>query len=437
MKITGKTVFNLQSLFIIFAVFIALTSCENPMMLQVLDPRTITFDTNGGSAVSPQNLYRGEKIAEPQEPVKEDNAFEGWYTDNAEYITKWDFNDIPKEGMTLYAKWKSTIPTFDDKAKFMAYLSSLKENSTDNPVKVKLVNFQDKFSDIVVALDQCQRYVNLDLSDSGISINTASEAGYVYLTGIILPKGITKIEGDAFFSCVNLKSVTIPNSVTSIESGAFSACESLKRVTIPNNVTSIGPGVFRGCTSLTGVTIGSSVTEIGASAFQNCTSLTSITIGSGVTSIGMYTFQNCTSLTSVTIPNSVITIRDTAFFQCTSLTSVTIGDSVTSIGNSAFASCTSLKSITIPNRVISIGTAAFTSCSSLTSVTIPDSVISIGFSAFSKCTNLIQVTFDAAEITFGSGGEPFDGELRNVYLTDGIGTYTRSGTEPNYLWTKQ
>ena len=49
----------------------------------VLPPQTytITFDSNEGSAVESQVLLGGEKVLEPTAPTKENNLFDGWYTD--------------------------------------------------------------------------------------------------------------------------------------------------------------------------------------------------------------------------------------------------------------------------------------------------------------------------------------------------------------------
>jgi Flp pilus assembly protein protease CpaA len=136
--------------------------------------------------------------------------------------------------------------------------------------------------------------------------------------------------------------------------------------------------------------------------------------GNALTSFPYGAFMDCANLTSVTIPNSVTNIGDSAFFGCNSLTSVTIPNSVTSIGEFAFAGCDSLANVTIPNGVINIGSFAFPFCASLASVTFQGTIPSSGFdsSAFNGL-----------------------GDLREKYLANGIGTYTRpgGGTE----WTKK
>ena len=67
---------------------------------------TVTFDTQGGSAVAPiTNVASGSLIAEPEEPTYEGQTFGGWYRE-AETTTAWDFtSDKVTEDMILYAKW--------------------------------------------------------------------------------------------------------------------------------------------------------------------------------------------------------------------------------------------------------------------------------------------------------------------------------------------
>jgi uncharacterized repeat protein (TIGR02543 family) len=65
---------------------------------------TITFDSNGGSAVDEQKIAKGGKIDEPAEPTKEGFTFLGWLSELLENF--WDFlNDIVTNNTTLTAVW--------------------------------------------------------------------------------------------------------------------------------------------------------------------------------------------------------------------------------------------------------------------------------------------------------------------------------------------
>lgn len=70
---------------------------------------TVTFDSNGGSSVSPQTVEEGQRAQEPEAPTKEPSedcryAFTGWYSDE-ELHNEYDFNTPITEDTTLYAKW--------------------------------------------------------------------------------------------------------------------------------------------------------------------------------------------------------------------------------------------------------------------------------------------------------------------------------------------
>ena len=66
---------------------------------------TITFNSNGGASVAPQDVNAGEKLTEPTPaPTKEGFTFDGWYEDST-FSKKFDFNTPITDNMTLYAKW--------------------------------------------------------------------------------------------------------------------------------------------------------------------------------------------------------------------------------------------------------------------------------------------------------------------------------------------
>ena len=52
------------------------------------------------------------------------------------------------------------------------------------------------------------------------------------LASINIPKSVTSIGNDSFFSCNNLKEIIIPEKVSSIGENAFGECLKLKKVTI-------------------------------------------------------------------------------------------------------------------------------------------------------------------------------------------------------------
>ena len=65
---------------------------------------TIYFETNGGTTIEPIKQTAGESITAPTEPTKVGYVFDDWYTDET-LETPFEFNVMPENDITLYAKW--------------------------------------------------------------------------------------------------------------------------------------------------------------------------------------------------------------------------------------------------------------------------------------------------------------------------------------------
>ena len=73
---------------------------------------TVTFDSQGGSAVSSQIVVDGELVTEPTVPTKTGYIFGGWYKESG-CTNTWDFNtDTVTAEVTLYAKWTTANSTY-------------------------------------------------------------------------------------------------------------------------------------------------------------------------------------------------------------------------------------------------------------------------------------------------------------------------------------
>lgn len=72
---------------------------------------TVSFNTDGGSAVSDQSVAYGEKASAPTPaPTKAGYTFGGWYKD-AGHTQAYDFTNVITENTTIYAKWKAQTYT--------------------------------------------------------------------------------------------------------------------------------------------------------------------------------------------------------------------------------------------------------------------------------------------------------------------------------------
>jgi len=90
--------------FVFFSLLLA--ACENPLMTEILEFKTVKYNSNGGSSVPSQNLIKDRKLDKPDDPVKIDFLFVAWFIDNDTFVYEWDFDVAPKRDMTLHAKWK-------------------------------------------------------------------------------------------------------------------------------------------------------------------------------------------------------------------------------------------------------------------------------------------------------------------------------------------
>lgn len=62
---------------------------------------TVAFNSNGGSAVSSQNIREGDKVTKPQDPTKEGHIFNGWTLNGSNY----NFDSGVTSNITLVANW--------------------------------------------------------------------------------------------------------------------------------------------------------------------------------------------------------------------------------------------------------------------------------------------------------------------------------------------
>lgn len=87
------------------------THYEYIMEDESLTQYTVTFDSDGGSAVASKRVPGGGTVTRPTDPTKDRYAFNGWTLNGAAY----DFDTPVKSNITLVASWTQTtfIVTFD------------------------------------------------------------------------------------------------------------------------------------------------------------------------------------------------------------------------------------------------------------------------------------------------------------------------------------
>ena len=106
---------------------------------------TVTFDSNGGSAVPSQTVEENKKATAPNNPTKANNDFVEWQLDGVKY----DFNTAVTKDIKLVAKWKEktvndTYTITASKADNMAATDSiLKVYKNGQEISFKEIQYTD------------------------------------------------------------------------------------------------------------------------------------------------------------------------------------------------------------------------------------------------------------------------------------------------------
>lgn len=268
------------------------------------------------------------------------------------------------------------------------------------------------------------------------------------LTEVILPKGLTCIEKDAFVGCWNLKYVDFPLKLEEVGESAFYGCTGLKQADLSGFYTlkKIGALAFAGCTALENVWLSGDLNEIPEYMFGQCKNLKCVEFShpedvekDWVRKIAKGAFKGCGKLTGFEIPYTVKEIEEEAFLGCKALQSVVlptgvklgrnafepsctlqkeyeikngvllayhgydsyakVPEGVTLIAENAFAASRErLLSVDIPEGVRAIGAGAFEDCTKLEFIDLPKSLRSIGERTFAGCTSLKCFNPDATSL---------------------------------------
>ncbi len=186
--------------------------------------------------------------------------------------------------------------------------------------------------------------------------------GLPKLQSVILPEGVTTIEGDAFCSS-DLTSITIPSSVTSIKSYAFDYCSKLTSVTV--NAT-------------TAPTLGS----------------TDVFTGAPKSAMLLYVPKDATGYTNSAWSEYFAKIQESEFTDHNINYGLLSATTVEVISGGTYTGDIIIPATVNGFDVVAIGSGAFKGCD-LKSVELPASITTIGKEAFQGCTSLASVFVEA------------------------------------------
>jgi uncharacterized repeat protein (TIGR02543 family) len=74
--------------------------------------RTVTFNSQGGSAVPSRQVQAGNPIGTLPTPTRAGHVFEGWFTSALQGGSQWNANTIVNNNVTIHARWRVQGPVW-------------------------------------------------------------------------------------------------------------------------------------------------------------------------------------------------------------------------------------------------------------------------------------------------------------------------------------
>ena len=69
-----------------FLILLVIFSCENPLIQRIVEPRKAVFESNGGSSIESQTVFKDQPVRRPSDPSRSGYIFASWYRDNNTFL---------------------------------------------------------------------------------------------------------------------------------------------------------------------------------------------------------------------------------------------------------------------------------------------------------------------------------------------------------------
>jgi uncharacterized repeat protein (TIGR02543 family) len=193
-----------------------------------LNSYTVTFDSNGGSAVSSQTVYDGSLATEPTEPTKEGYIFNGWWYDGTEAAGLWDFDEnTVTDNMTLYADWIVDNSGADEVQKGNITLTLTDKNG--NPLAYYPVELHSTVIKATTDANGQVTFANVTLENHELVIfdKEGNELGTINLNMTESDTNTTSVNGNDVAISFNESAVSIDIEISVSDEGVLTVNEVL------------------------------------------------------------------------------------------------------------------------------------------------------------------------------------------------------------------
>ncbi len=171
---------------------------------------TVSFETNGGTAIAPVSVPWGGKLPDVPIPLKDDCFFTGWYTDSS--LTQPFYSDSPiTDNMTLYASYDGRDYNYKEYVDSVKFLQDCEADITfeilspepiDDGNLDKYITIKDKVN-----------------GDESPDVAVTSRGGNIYAVSPRAPYAYTP--GDTYELCLTDESLSFNNEKEEVRTIAF------------------------------------------------------------------------------------------------------------------------------------------------------------------------------------------------------------------------
>jgi uncharacterized repeat protein (TIGR02543 family) len=156
---------------------------------------TVTFNSNGGESLRPQQVAAGRTVNEPPNPTRGDYVFGGWYSDSA-FSAAYNFATPVTGDITLYAWWiigGSGLDSITGLANKVAWLQANAQSNTDYVLEV---NADENINDTLSLYFTPRSNITITLRGSGGNRTISHPSGsYLFVVNssvtLVLDSNIT------------------------------------------------------------------------------------------------------------------------------------------------------------------------------------------------------------------------------------------------------